>query len=100
MLEQAESRFRGAGIKNIKTIQGDVGALPFEGESFDIVLCMNGLHVFPLSLLFWLIEMVEVRLKELLQFIPRNHILWLALTNQLRISTIVEVAMRGSWNDE
>ena len=47
MLEQAEYRFRGAGITNIKTMQGDVGALPFEDETFDYVLCMNGLHVFP-----------------------------------------------------
>ena len=47
MLEQAESRFRGAGITNIRTMQGDVGALPFEAETFDNVLCMNGLHVFP-----------------------------------------------------
>ena len=72
MLEQAEYRFRGAGITNIKaaiereqsdacinsaereqarpkvkTMQGDVGALPFEEDTFDYVLCMNGLHVFP-----------------------------------------------------
>ena len=47
MLEQAEYRFREAGISNIKTMQGDVGALPFKDGSFDIVLCMNGLHVFP-----------------------------------------------------
>ncbi len=47
MLEQAACRFREAGISNIKTMQGDVGALPFKDGSFDIVLCMNGLHVFP-----------------------------------------------------
>ena len=47
MLEQAETRFREAGINNIRTMQGDVGALPFEDGTFDIVLCMNGLHVFP-----------------------------------------------------
>ena len=47
MLERAKDRFREAGIATIKTLQGDVGALPFEDESFDDVLCMNGLHVFP-----------------------------------------------------
>lgn len=47
MLQQAAYRFREADISNIKTIQGDVGALPFKDGSFDIVLCMNGLHVFP-----------------------------------------------------
>ena len=50
-------RFRGAGITNIKTMQGDVGALPFEEGLFDVVLCMNGLHVSPtktrLTLRFW-----------------------------------------------
>ena len=47
MLEQAERRFQEANISNIKTLQGDVGALPFKDGTFDIVLCMNGLHVFP-----------------------------------------------------
>lgn len=47
MLEQAESRFSEAGITHVKTMQGDVGALPFADGAFDIVLCMNGLHVFP-----------------------------------------------------
>lgn len=47
MLMQAEQRFRTANIRNIKTMQGDVGNLPFADETFDIVLCMNGLHVFP-----------------------------------------------------
>ena len=35
MLEQAEYKFRGAGISNIHTMQGDVGALPFEEGTFD-----------------------------------------------------------------
>lgn len=47
MLERAEQRLRDAGITNVKTMQGDVGALPFENNTFDFVLCMNGLHVFP-----------------------------------------------------
>lgn len=47
MLEQAEKRFLESGIAHIKTIQGDVGSLPFDNCTFDIVLCMNGFHVFP-----------------------------------------------------
>ena len=47
ILEQAEYRFREVGIDNIKTMQGDVSALPFDEGTFDVVLCMNGLHVFP-----------------------------------------------------
>ena len=71
MLERAEERFSEAGISFVKDseshtgwsadsrevadegkrqmrlVQGDVGALPFEEGYFDFVLCMNGLHVFP-----------------------------------------------------
>ena len=71
MLKLAEHRFHGAGITiikaaierdqsdactdsaereqvrpKVKTMQGDVGALPFEDGTFDYVLCMNGLRVF------------------------------------------------------
>lgn len=47
MLERAACRFHDAGIGNARTMQGDVGSLPFGDETFDGVLCMNGLHVFP-----------------------------------------------------
>ena len=45
MLEQAERRFNG--YAHIKCIQGDVGNLQMDDESFDIVLSMNGFHAFP-----------------------------------------------------
>jgi ubiquinone/menaquinone biosynthesis C-methylase UbiE len=32
---------------NVQFVQGDVGKLPFEDGSFDIVLSMNGFHAFP-----------------------------------------------------
>ena len=47
MLEQAKQKFKECCIENIKVLQGDVGALPFENEAFDIVLSMNGFHAFP-----------------------------------------------------
>jgi ubiquinone/menaquinone biosynthesis C-methylase UbiE len=47
MLNAAKSRFSAAGIENTTFRQGDVGALPFESESFDTVLSMNGFHAFP-----------------------------------------------------
>ena len=47
MLERAQERLSEAGVSNVKLMQGDVGALPFADETFDTVLCMNGLHVFP-----------------------------------------------------
>lgn len=47
MLEQAKNRFLSKSLKNIHVLQGDVGKLPFEKESFDVVLSMNGFHAFP-----------------------------------------------------
>ncbi len=44
MLNLARERISG---ENIKLVQGDVGNLQFKDEFFDIVLSMNGFHVFP-----------------------------------------------------
>ena len=47
MLMKARERFSKKNICNVMCKQGDVGELPFEEESFDIVLSMNGFHAFP-----------------------------------------------------
>ncbi len=47
MMARAEQRARAAGLANVTFRQGDVGALPFADESFDIVLSLNGFHAFP-----------------------------------------------------
>ncbi len=47
MMRAAEKKAEAAGIKNITFRQGDVGALPFDDGSFDIVLSLNGFHAFP-----------------------------------------------------
>ena len=47
MMEAARKRAEAAGIRTVTFVQGDVGALPFADESFDIVLSMNGFHAFP-----------------------------------------------------
>lgn len=47
MMQAAKQKADYAGIKNMTFLQGDVGALPFEDESFDIVLSLNGFHAFP-----------------------------------------------------
>ena len=47
MMSAAQERAEHAGIQNVSFVQGDVGALPFEDESFDIVLSLNGFHAFP-----------------------------------------------------
>ena len=47
MMASAKEKADSMNIKNIRFVQGDVGALPFEDESFDIVLSMNGFHAFP-----------------------------------------------------
>ena len=47
MMASAQEKAKVLGLSNIKFLQGDVGALPFEDESFDIVLSLNGFHAFP-----------------------------------------------------
>jgi len=47
MMENAKKRAAAMGIQNVAFVQGDVGALPFETESYDFVLSLNGFHAFP-----------------------------------------------------
>ena len=47
MMKNAEKRADAMGISNVSFVQGGVGALPFEDESFDILLSLNGFHAFP-----------------------------------------------------
>ena len=44
MLEAAKKNGRGS--RNVEFVQCDVGALPFDDESFDQVLSINGFHAF------------------------------------------------------
>ena len=47
MMENAKKRAAAMKLSNVAFVQGDVGALPFENESFDLVLSLNGFHAFP-----------------------------------------------------
>jgi len=47
MMATAQKRAAVLGLLHVRFLQGDVGALPFEDESFDIVLSLNGFHAFP-----------------------------------------------------
>ena len=47
MMASAQAKAQAAGLSNVRFLQGDVGALPFEDERFDIVLSLNGFHAFP-----------------------------------------------------
>ncbi len=47
MMQNAKRRAKAFGVSNISFVQGDVGALAFKDESFDIVLSLNGFHAFP-----------------------------------------------------
>ena len=46
MMDAARKKAKATGIKIITFRQGDVGALPFDDGSFDIVLSLNGFHAF------------------------------------------------------
>lgn len=47
MMERAKRQAQRRGIENVRFMQGDVGDLPFEDKSFDLVLSLNGFHAFP-----------------------------------------------------
>jgi SAM-dependent methyltransferase len=47
MMSAARARAEHMGIGNVRFIQGDVGALPFDDGNFDVVLSLNGFHAFP-----------------------------------------------------
>ena len=47
MMGQAQEKADRLHLKNVTFQQGDVGALPYEDDTFDIVLSLNGFHAFP-----------------------------------------------------
>ena len=47
MMAQAQRRAENLGLKHVRFQQGDVGKLPFDDGSFDLVLSLNGFHAFP-----------------------------------------------------
>ena len=47
MLDAAKARAEQMNLRGIKFLQGDVGALPFADNYFDLVLSVNGFHAFP-----------------------------------------------------
>ncbi len=47
MMGQAKEKADRLHLKNVTFQQGDVGALPYEDGTFDIVLSLNGFHAFP-----------------------------------------------------
>ena len=47
MMGQAQEKAERLHLKNVTFRQGDVGTLPYEDDTFDIVLSLNGFHAFP-----------------------------------------------------
>ncbi|KXL54234.1 putative methyltransferase YcgJ [Anaerotignum neopropionicum] len=47
MMARAQRRAGAMGISNVSFYQGDVGALQFPQETYDLVLSLNGFHAFP-----------------------------------------------------
>ncbi|MBR4153252.1 MAG: class I SAM-dependent methyltransferase [Selenomonadaceae bacterium] len=53
MLDAAKSRAEQMNLRGVKFIQGDVGNLPFADNFFDLVLSINGFHVFADKIAAW-----------------------------------------------
>lgn len=75
MLVQAESNFAGMGVNNVETVLGNVRALPFADDTFDVVICMN---------LVFLFEDETVPMRELTRVVrPGGHVLVLGPSSQM-----------------
>ena len=53
MLDAARSRARRLNLRGVEFLRGDVASLPFADEFFDLVLSINGFHVFPDKTAAW-----------------------------------------------
>lgn len=53
MLDSAKARARQMNLRGVKFIRGDAASLPFADEFFDLVLSINGFHVFPDKAAAW-----------------------------------------------
>lgn len=53
MLDVAKNRARQLNLRGVKFIRGDVANLPFADNSFDLVLSIDGFHVFPDKAAAW-----------------------------------------------
>lgn len=47
MMGQAQEKANRLKLNNVTFQQGDVGALPYKDDTFDVVLSLNGFHAFP-----------------------------------------------------
>lgn len=47
MLQKAKQRLCEVGARHVECVQGDVLSLPFENDTFDVLISMNGFHAFP-----------------------------------------------------
>lgn len=47
MMAAAKQRAQDMGVDHVTFRQGDVGQLPYEDDTFDVVLSLNGFHAFP-----------------------------------------------------
>ncbi|MBE8950124.1 MAG: class I SAM-dependent methyltransferase [Quinella sp. 3Q1] len=53
MLDAAKERADQMNLRGVKFLQGDVADLPFADHFFDVVLSVNGFHVFPDKISAW-----------------------------------------------
>ena len=53
MLDAAKERATRLNLRNVKFLQGDVANLPFDDNFFDLVLSVNGFHVFRDKISAW-----------------------------------------------
>lgn len=87
-LNQAKIRFEQVGIKNVKTLKGDIYTLPFANESFDTVLMIRVIHH---------LEQPEIAIIEVNRILKKEGFFILEFPNKIHFKNRLSEWLKGNF---